>query len=208
MLLADHITELAQQSGVTHVLGGTKHVVVPTPGQASALIKHWSQSAGGLAPHTPAPTPTPPPPPSLSQLDLDTGYIAFDNGVAVGGSSLLTLLPNGAFSFSGHFHDSGGASYDMSYVAIVATGNSAITFEQGGRVHGTFEAGSRDWDWGISGNNPALTDLWESISSSYYWHWNAAANADIGQLITLGLTSLAAAIGIAIGSINIIKAVK
>jgi hypothetical protein len=70
------------------------------------------------------------------------------------------------------------------------------------------EAGSRDWNWGISQNNPALADLWASISQSYYWHWNAAVNADIGQLTTLGLTSVAAAIGIALGAINIVKAVK
>jgi hypothetical protein len=206
MVLTDHLAELARLSASKQVVGGGRLVTHATGEETANVLKHWVAHAGGLAPK-PAPA-APQAPPALDRLTLDTGYIAFDNGVPVGGSSQLILFPNGDLNFSGHFHDSGAPSYDMSFVIVVASGNTAIEFPLTGRVHGTFEAGSRDWDWNISQNNPAIHDLWGDFSRSYYWHWNAAANADIGQLVTLGLTTVAAAIGIALGAINIVKGLK
>jgi hypothetical protein len=121
-----------------------------------------------------APPPPPPTPPRLDKLELDTGYITFDNGVPVGGYSHLSLFPNGAFSFTGHFHDSGAPSYDTSLVWVLkSAAGSAFAFKHGGRVHGTFESGSRNDDWGDSGTNAALAATWADISAGYTWAWQA-----------------------------------
>jgi hypothetical protein len=122
---------------------------------------------------------------------LDTGSIVFGGGVPVGGFSHLSLFPNGAVSFTGHFHDSGAPSYDVSLVwALKSSTGTAFTFAKQGRVHGTFEAGSRDFDWGDSPTNAALAAAWADISAGYTWVWRAAANVDIGQLVDAGVKAL------------------
>ena len=114
----------------------------------------------------------------------DTGYIAFSGGVPVGGYSQLTLHRDGSYNFSGHFHVSGAPSYNTGLVYAVRSGNGTVyTFVHHGRVHGTFEAGSRDDDWGDSGVNPALAAGWADLSNSWSWHWSAAVNIDIGALV-------------------------
>jgi hypothetical protein len=120
----------------------------------------------------------------LEKLELDTGIIQFGGGVPVGGSSHLTLFPNGAFSFAGHFHDSGFPSYNTELVWIIrsATG-TAFTFVHRGRVTGTYESGSRNDDWGESGTNAALGAAWADISAGYASQWNAGVNIDAGQLL-------------------------
>ena len=77
----------------------------------------------------------------------DTGYITFSGGVPVGGYSNLVLYPNGAINFSGHAHVSGAPGYDYSFVWAVKDSNVPATvyvFAASGRLHGTFESGSRD----------------------------------------------------------------
>jgi hypothetical protein len=114
----------------------------------------------------------------------DTGYITFSGGTPVGGYSQLTLHRNGAYNFSGHFHVSGAPSYNTGLAFAVRSGNGTVyTFAHRGRVHGTFEAGSRDDDWGDSGVNPALAAGWVDLSNWWSYHWNAAVNIDIGSLI-------------------------
>lgn len=128
--------------------------------------------------------PPPPPPPVLDKIELDSGYVGFSGGVPVSGTSHLSLFPNGAYSFTGHFRDSGAPSYDISFVWLIKTNAGTIfTFSHTGRTHGTFEAGSRDNDWGDSNINPALAAAWSDISIGYTWSWNAGANFDLGQLI-------------------------
>jgi hypothetical protein len=56
------------------------------------------------------------------QLDWDSGYITFNNGVPVGGYSHLTLYMDGTYMFTGHFHDSGATEYNMNLVWAVAGG--------------------------------------------------------------------------------------
>ena len=87
----------------------------------------------------------------------DTGYIAFGSGVAVNGNANLTLHRNGAFNFSGHFHVSGAISYNDSFAWAVRDFNTPATvyvFAHQGRLHGTFEAGSRDDDRGNRSSFP------------------------------------------------------
>jgi hypothetical protein len=123
---------------------------------------------------------------AASQLGpWDTGYITF-SGVAVGGYANLTLYPNGAFNFSGHFHVSGGISYNDSFVWAVRDSNVPPTiyvFAHQGRLHGTFESGSRDDDWGRSEVNPALAAGWSALERGWSWHWDARLNADFGVFL-------------------------
>lgn len=128
--------------------------------------------------------PSPPEPQLLDKLELDTGYITFEDGVAVGGYSHLSLFANGASSCTGHFHVSGSISYDISFVWVVRSSTGSVfTFSQEGRLHGTWESGSRDYDWGHSGTNPALAAAWADISAGYTRVWRAAANSDFGSLL-------------------------
>ncbi|WP_375515566.1 hypothetical protein [uncultured Nostoc sp.] len=125
-----------------------------------------------------------PPDPLLPNLVLDTPNITFDNGVPVGGDAHLSLFPDGSYSFTGHFHDSGATSYDTSFVYVVKDvfGVSAFTFSHTGRTHGTFEAGSRDDNWNDYGTNPVLAADWGNISSGYNWSSRAGANLNLGGL--------------------------
>jgi hypothetical protein len=128
---------------------------------------------------------------SLNKIELDTGSISFSNGVPVGASAHLSLFPNGAFSFTGHFHNSGAPSYNVEFVWVIrACSGTVFTFAHQGRVHGTFEAGSRNSDWGESGTNPALAQAWGALSSCNNWRWNAAANADLGALLDSAVKAL------------------
>ncbi|MEH1959225.1 MAG: hypothetical protein V7L05_18575 [Nostoc sp.] len=122
--------------------------------------------------------------PLLPNVQLDTGTISFNNGVPVGGYAHLSLFPDGSYSFTGHFHDSGATSYNTSLVFALKDDldGSVFTFSHTGRTHGTFEAGSRNDDWGVSGTNPALAAAWGGISSNYNWSWNAGANLDLTSI--------------------------
>jgi hypothetical protein len=116
----------------------------------------------------------------------DTGYFGFPSGVAVGGYSNLVLYSNGAYNCSGHFHVSGGISYDTSFVWAVRDSNVpavVYTFAHTGRVHGTFEPGSRDDDWGKSEILPALAEGWPALWTHWNYHWEARVNADFSVFL-------------------------
>jgi len=135
---------------------------------------------------------------------LSTGSIGFADGVAVGGNANLTLFQNGAFNFSGHFHVSGAISYNTSFVWAVMDLNTPATvhvYAHQGRVHGTFEAGSRDDDWGRSEISPALAAGWGALMRGYRWRWEARVNADFGVFLDDIIRVVAA--GQAIG--NVVK---
>jgi hypothetical protein len=135
----------------------------------------------------------PPPPPQLDKIELDTGYITFGGGVPVGGYSHLSLFPDGAYSFTGHFHDSGWPSYDTSLVwAVGSASGSVFTFSHKGRVHGTGESGSRDDDWGDSGTNPAIAAAWADLSAGYSYQWRAGVNIDIGAIADSAVKAIGA----------------
>jgi hypothetical protein len=83
--------------------------------------------------------------------------IRFNGGVPVTGESQLLVYPNGDFGWRGHFHDSGATSYNMEIGCIVKFNSGALFEVSGtGRVHGTFESGSRNWTWSQSGNSAVL----------------------------------------------------
>jgi hypothetical protein len=174
------LVELATQAGIKQSIIGGGDLVLPDQATKAKLTNEFSGVVFGEE-RAPSPLLAPP---LLERLELDTGYIAFSGGVPVGGYSHLSLFPNGAFSFTGHFHVSGAPSYNMELVWVIRSkAGTVYTFAHGGRVHGTFEAGSRNDDWGNSNTNPALAAAWADISAGYSWRWNAGANLDIGSMV-------------------------
>lgn len=137
-------------------------------------------------------------PPLPNQLGPFTwSPIVFGGGVPVGGWSQLTLFRSGAYNFSGHFHVSGAPSYNMSCVYAVRNKSGTVfTFSHRGRVHGTFEPGSRDDNWNVSGTNPAIAAGWASLCAAWSWQANAGANMDFGILLdqTIKAVGTAAAV--------------
>jgi hypothetical protein len=127
----------------------------------------------------------PEPPPLPDQLGpFNFSPIVFDDGVPVGGWAQLTLFRSGNANFSGHLHVSGAPSYDTGCVIVVkGDDGTAYTFAHKGRVHGTFEAGSRDDDWGENRANHSLVDGWPHLASSTTWHASVAVNIDIGPFV-------------------------
>lgn len=130
------------------------------------------------------PKEAPPPPDYLGPWNADIRF----GDAPVGGWSQLTLHRGGAWNLSGHLHDSGAASYDTAVVWAVKdnTTDEVFKFTHTGRVHGTFEPGSRDDDWGESGTNAALDADWASLCSGCTVSWAAGVNVDITS-ITDGL---------------------
>ncbi|MGW0042676.1 hypothetical protein [Rhodococcus sp. NPDC003348] len=126
-----------------------------------------------------------------------SGRIAFGGGVPVGGWTQMVVYPDGSYNYSGHLHVSGATSYTVSVAWVLTTGSGHPSFVMpaSGRVHGTFEPGSRDFDWNVSGTNPALRNAWPAFNAQgYRWRWAASANLDISSLID-GVGKAVGAIG-------------
>ncbi|WP_454848478.1 hypothetical protein [Rhizobium binxianense] len=140
-----------------------------------------------------------PAPRMVSQVGpLDTGPIHFDGGVPVRGFAQLTLHQSGHFNFVGHFHDSGATSYNVAFAVGVRSQLGVLyTFASSGHMAGTFEFGSRDFDWSISEHRPILHEDWANIAVNSTWWWSAKVNLDIfGVLDTVKtLAQVAGAVG-------------
>lgn len=183
----------------------------------SALVSDMKQagsfayiSSGGMIP-VPAPIDLPldlildqpsavdTPPAVASQLDFDTRYITFDGGVPVGGYSHVTLFPDGTVRFTGHFHVSGAPSYNVSLVWGIKTCNNSVGFalRASGRCHGTFESGSRDFNWDETTNNALIAQHWQELSGCSACNWHAAANADLESLFRSSFQALGFAVQLA-----------
>ncbi|HLZ64087.1 MAG TPA: hypothetical protein VKR06_44730 [Ktedonosporobacter sp.] len=136
-----------------------------------------------------------------ASLDFDFSPIGFDNGVPVGGFSHLTLRDDGSYTFSGHFHDSGATSYEVGCVWLLKDSqNMVYTFERTGHVYGTFEPGSRDYDWQVDSHNDELANRWANIAAGSRATAHAAADMDI-----LGFTNaLIGDLGKVVGVISIL----
>jgi hypothetical protein len=65
--------------------------------------------------------------PLPDQLDFDWNPIVFGGGVPVGGYSHVTVRKDGTYTFSGHFHDSGGLEYNMALVWAIRTPKTTYT---------------------------------------------------------------------------------
>jgi len=108
-----------------------------------------------------------------------TGYITYPAGVPVGGYASLTLRSDGTYEFTGHFHDSGAPSYDDHFAwGVRASDGFAFTFAHQGHMAGTFEAGSRDDDWNVTGYNTDIAAHWDALQG-WNWQWRADVNWDV-----------------------------
>jgi hypothetical protein len=130
--------------------------------------------------------------PTVSDVLHIRDNISFRSGVAVGGNFDLALTRQGDISFSGHFHDSGFDSYDMTLVVVFMTPDGlAYSITHQGRTHGTVEPGSRDDDWAINRHNDLVAANWDSQFSKAAWRWSAHAGSLIEQELNNFITDLA-----------------
>jgi hypothetical protein len=94
--------------------------------------------------------------------------IRFSGGVPVGGWSGLTISKDGSYRFTGHLHDSGAWSYETE-VVVRLRGVSGQLYElppHKGFVNGTFNIGSRDDDWDVTGTAAWITDAWDDLEGA------------------------------------------
>lgn len=176
-LLKTHYNQLALAlSSEGRVGGGRISRYNPDKIKQSSMLDQFFRE---IDPTATRPAVIPTAKPSIAE---DTGYITFDDPTSVGGYANVGLFPNGAFNYSGHFHDSGVPPYDFTLVcgvSIFLSGRGTIfTFTKTGKVHG-WDPGSRDFDWNDSGTNPALAAAWPGTSDGHGWWWEARVGIDI-----------------------------
>ncbi|MGH3718153.1 MAG: hypothetical protein ACRDRI_04785 [Pseudonocardiaceae bacterium] len=133
-----------------------------------------------------------------------TGSITFKNGVPVGGWAELTLFSNGNYRFRGHFHVSGAPSYNVELAWGVRDARGRLyTFSRSGHLAGTFEPGSRDYDWDVSGHNNQLAAGWSDLNAHWNYKWNAAVNWDAKALVNQ-VTSAISTVGTVVSVIGVV----
>jgi hypothetical protein len=132
---------------------------------------------------------------------LDTGGIHFDGGVPVRGWAQLTLFETGSVNFTGHFHDSGATSYNVAFgVGVRSQRGVLYTFGRQGHMAGTFEFGSRDFNWNLTNEHfDVIRDDWANIAVNSTWWWNAKVNLDIAGVLS-SVKTIAESVG-AVGSV-------
>jgi hypothetical protein len=178
-LLEQHYHELVRVQGTEQIITGVKRVRFNREKPRTPLLDQLGREiAQGALPTAPAPMA------AISNIVMDTGYITFDGGVPVGGYANAGVFPNGAFNFSGHFHDSGFPGYNVGCVIVIRLSDVAFVLPPfGGSVGGTLGGGSRDVNWNVAGTNPTITPAWPTTDDGYDWSFNASANIDIQRLI-------------------------
>lgn len=128
---------------------------------------------------------------------LHTGRIAFGGGVPVGGNAQLILRKDGWYNFSGHFHVSGAPSYNVALVWVIKDSKDWVyLFRASGRLHGTFESGSRDFDWNISNRNPDISRNWRDLDQGYRFHWTAKTNINVQSVVNTAVEAVGYAVKI------------
>lgn len=194
------VTATLKQASVQSRMSG-EHEFVPRP-IISESLPPWLVGLVGQK-FKPTPPPTLP-----SQLGpYDTGYISFDNGIPVGGNGSLTLYQDGTYSFTCHFHDSGAPSYDVDFVWVIASNSGmAFSFEAKGHVAGTFESGSRDWDFTQTGQNDQIKAAWSDLCAGYHYRWSAYVNWDASSALNDVIDALKATAAIVGAVVAIVAA--
>ena len=138
-----------------------------------------------------------------AELHFDLDSITLDGGVPVGGYAHLTLRQGGSYSFSGHFHDSGAAEYNVGFVlAVKDSADKVYTFQQNGHVAGTFESGSREFDWDIDEENSAISQNWTNLSTYAVMNAQASVSVDPINLIN----TVVGGLGLVLGVVSIVVA--
>jgi hypothetical protein len=173
--------ELQVGTGVQAAVSGGAAVLPPESGAprfAADQIRRAAQALGIEAPPEPASGG------DLQPLIFSTGTISFSGGVPVGGWANLSLFPDGTAQFTGHYHVSGAPSYNTELAWAVRAGDSFVfTFAHTGRVHGTFEPGSRDDNWNDVRHSDDLRNHFAALSASWTHHWSAHVNVNIAGVL-------------------------
>ncbi|MCR8961640.1 hypothetical protein O0550_00250 [Brevibacillus halotolerans] len=88
---------------------------------------------------------------------------------------------------------SGAISYTYSFAwAVKSSVGDIYVFAHKGRLHGTFESGSRDDDWGESQILPALRQGWSDLERGWSYHWSARVNPDFQVFLDQVIKTVAA----------------
>ncbi|MEV4382980.1 hypothetical protein [Streptosporangium sp. NPDC049644] len=113
--------------------------------------------------------------------------VRFKGGTPVGGWTSLTLFSDGTYRWSGHIRDSGAPSYNFSGVCTVRfSSGGTFAFKTSGRLHGTFESGSRNHDWNKSGRIPEIVQAWRT-SPTYKWNCNNSVKLNLSAVLDAAL---------------------
>jgi hypothetical protein len=124
-------------------------------------------------------------------IEFDWPSIVLD-GVAVGGSSHLSLASDGTCTLAWSFHDSGAFEYNVSLAWFVKDcWNQIYTATHDGSVHGTFEAGSRDDRDNKEFHDWRVKDNWADLAVGASAEGHASASMDgwniVNNTLALGL---------------------
>ena len=175
------VADLLPETTEATVSAGASGVLMAPEVRAERIAEVWRllHPEQDALPTAPAPLAVP------EQLGPFTwNPIVFGGGVPVGGWAQLTLFRTGAVNFTGHFHVSGAPSYNVTCTYAVRAGDGTVfTFTRTGRVYGTFESGSRNFDWGDNPTSTAIAADWNNLVASWSWQARAGADIDIGALV-------------------------
>jgi len=101
---------------------------------------------------------------NVSSITYNWPNLTFSGSTPVGGYASLTVNSDGSYDFSGHLHDSGFPSYNVSFgVGLLSPTGVLYTFVTQGHTNGTLESGSRDYNWNVSATDPALASGWADL---------------------------------------------
>jgi hypothetical protein len=119
-------------------------------------------------------------PPSLS---WDSSY-KFDGGVAASGNSHITFSQTGTIRFKTHFHDSGALGYNYAIsCALRDSQGHVFSLSRKGKIHGTFDKGSRNSDKDETKTDPRVRANWGSIVQSQKMHCKVKMNWNVAGLL-------------------------
>jgi hypothetical protein len=100
------------------------------------------------------------------QVQFSFDSIVLPGGIPVGGFAHLVVRQDGSFAWSGHAHDSGGVGFNVGMIAgLKEPVGRVFTFFASGHVSGTFESGSRDFDFVVNQQDNRLAESWANIAS-------------------------------------------
>lgn len=123
--------------------------------------------------------------------------VDFDNGVTVKGWTRVRVSSNGAWNFSGHYHNSGVFTYTVGFAALVGVpSGTGFIFYRTGTVDGVL-GDDHDLDFNESGVNPQIASRWAEIVAAGDLLWHATSSLDVPELLDQ----------ILLGGIYILKAV-
>jgi hypothetical protein len=131
-----------------------------------------------------------------------TAHVDFNGGVTVDGWTKLMVSATGAWSFRGHFHNSGVLSYNVGYSSLISLpSGKGFAFNAKGKAEGDLDGGD-NVDFNRAGVDPALAAAWPEIRASGEWSWKAKSSLDVGAL----LNDLMVAAAYAVRALEVISA--